>query len=152
MLSFCKNSVYNIEAGIHKLEFTAYNYLTIYSRILRRSLQNELKVGTVLLWSWQMHVWSTLTPSFCPMTGWHINEGLHLWKTTLISDIESSTALDIYQMMLQVTISGSCRSLRSNQYLKRFHLGRWNSILWDYHLISKCPKTPPFLVLVSTST
>ena len=56
MLSFCKNSVYNIEAGIHKLEFTAYNYLTIYSRILRRSLQNELKVGTVLLWSWQIYV------------------------------------------------------------------------------------------------
>ena len=69
MLSFCKNSVYNIEAGIHKLEFTAYIYLTVYSGILRRSLQNGLKVGTVLLWSWQIHVWSTLTLSFCPMTG-----------------------------------------------------------------------------------
>ena len=69
MLSFCKNSVYNIEAGIHKLEFTAYIYLTVYSGILRRSLQNGPKVGTVLLWSWQIHVWSTLTLSFCPMTG-----------------------------------------------------------------------------------
>ena len=56
MLSFCKNSVYNIEAGIHKLEFTAYIDLTVYSGILQRSLRKVLKVGTVLLWSWQMHV------------------------------------------------------------------------------------------------
>ena len=150
MLSFCKNSVYNIEAGIHKLEFTAYIYLIVYSGILQGSLQKVLKVGTVLLWSWQMHVWSTLTLSFCPMTGWHINWGLYTFgkQPYSISDIESSTVLDIYQMMLQVTISGSCRSLRTNQYLKRFHLARWNSIFGDYHLIIKCSKTPfPFLVL-----
>ena len=36
--------------------FTAYIYLTVYTGILQRSLQNELKVGTVLLWSWQIHV------------------------------------------------------------------------------------------------
>ena len=72
-----KNYVYNIEAGIHKLEFTAYIDLTVYSGILQGSLQKVLKVGTVLLWSWQMHVWSTLTLSFCPMTGWHINWGLY---------------------------------------------------------------------------
>ena len=111
----------------------------------RKYLEWEL-----LLWSWQIHVWSTSTDSFCSMTGWYINWGLHTFgkQPYSISNIGSSTVLDIYQMMLQVTISGSCRSLRTNQYLKRFHLARWNSILGDYHLIIKCSKTPfPFLVL-----
>ena len=33
-----KNYVCNIELGIHKLEFTAYIYLTVYPGILQRSL------------------------------------------------------------------------------------------------------------------
>ena len=44
-----KHSIRNIESGIHKLEFTAYIYLTVYSGIVQRSLQKVLKVGTVTL-------------------------------------------------------------------------------------------------------
>ena len=46
-----KHSICNIESGIHKLEFTAYIYLTVYSGILQRSLQNVLKVG-IVAWNW----------------------------------------------------------------------------------------------------